>query len=305
MPEFRSGLAVSILLTALAAIAVLSMAVDGRRDAGDGGDMSWFSGTLLDVAAPVQKVLAMPVNFVRDTWIEYIDLIRVREENAELRSRVATLSEESLQLREALVASGRLQSIALMRDKFETPMLPSELVGVDASPWFRSALLDRGQVHGVRAGMPVISEQGLVGLVRATSSTAARTMLLLDRQSALDGTVQRSRTRGIVRGLGSERLEFEFVARGHDVLEGDILMTSGLGGVYPKGLRIGTVVEVLSPDAQLMQRALISPSVDFGRLEQVFVMLRRGATMELLYASKDGDLSADQTGLVAERGPEP
>ena len=300
MPEFRSGLAVSILLTALAAIAVLSMVVDGRRDAGDGGDMSWFSGTLLDVAAPVQKVLAMPVNFVRDTWIEYIDLIRVREENAELRSRVATLSEESLQLREALVASGRLQSIALMRDKFETPMLPSELVGVDASPWFRSALLDRGQVHGVRAGMPVISEQGLVGLVRATSSTAARTMLLLDRQSALDGSVQRSRTRGIVRGLGTERLEFEFVARGQDVLEGDILMTSGLGGVYPKGLQIGTVVEVLSPDAQLMQKALLSPSVDFGRLEQVFVMLRRGATMELLYATEDGDLPENPTGPIAE-----
>ncbi len=305
MPEFRSGLAVSILLTALAAIAVLSMAVDGRRDAGDGGDMSWFSGTLLDVAAPVQKVLAMPADFVRDTWIEYIDLIRVREENAELRSRVAELAEESLQLREALVASGRLQSIAEMHNKFETPMLPSELVGVDASPWFRSALLDRGQMHGVRAGMPVISEQGLVGLVRATSTTAARTMLLLDRQSALDGTVQRSRTRGIVRGLGTERLEFEFVARGQDVLEGDILMTSGLGGVYPKGLRIGTVVEVLSPDAQLMQKALVSPSVDFGRLEQVFVMLRRGATMELLYATEDGDLPGDSRGPVAARRPAP
>ena len=305
MPEFRSGLAVSILLTALAAFAVLSMAVDGRRRAGDGSDMSWATGALLDVAAPVQKVLAMPVDFVRDTWIEYIDLIRVREENAELRSHVAVLSEENLQLREALVASGRLQSIAEMRDKFETPMLPSELVGVDASPWFRSALLDRGQIHGVRAGMPVISEQGLVGLVRATSSTAARTMLLLDRQSALDGTVQRSRTRGIVRGLGTERLEFEFVARGQDVLEGDILMTSGLGGVYPKGLRIGTVVEVLSPDAQLMQKALVSPSVEFGRLEQVFVMLRRGATMELLYASKDGDLPGDPPGPVAQRGQAP
>ena len=153
--------------------------------------MSWMPGTLLDVAAPVQKLLAMPVDFARDTWIEYIDLIRVREENAELRARVAALSEDNLQLSEALVASGRLQSIAEMRDKFEIPMLPSELVGVDASPWFRSALLDRGQVHGVRAGMPVISEQGLVGLVRATSRTAARTMLLLDRQSALDGTVQR------------------------------------------------------------------------------------------------------------------
>ena len=164
-------------------------------------------------------------------------------------------------------------------------------MGVDASPWFRSALVDRGQVDGVRAGMPVISEQGLVGLVRATSTTAARTMLVVDRQSAIDGTVQRSRTRGLVRGRGTDQLEFEFVARGHDVEVGDLVMTSGLGGVYPKGLRMGEVVEILDPGSQLMQTALIEPAVDFGRLEQVFVMLRRGPTMELLYGAEDGDLA--------------
>ena len=291
MPEFRSGLSQSLLLAALVAVAVLSMAVDGGRETGEGGEMSWFTGAILDVAAPVQKVLAMPVDFVRETFIDYVDLLMVREENSELRARVAALDEENLQFREALVASGRLQRIAEMRDAFETPMLPSELVGVDASPWFRSALVDRGQVDGVRAGMPVISEQGLVGLVRATSTTAARTMLVVDRQSAIDGTVQRSRTRGLVRGRGTDQLEFEFVARGHDVEVGDLVMTSGLGGVYPKGLRMGEVVEILDPGSQLMQTALIEPAVDFGRLEQVFVMLRRGPTMELLYGAEDGDLA--------------
>ncbi|NQZ99206.1 MAG: rod shape-determining protein MreC [Myxococcales bacterium] len=291
MPEFRSGLSQSLLLAALVAVAVLSMAVDGGRETGEGGEMSWFTGAILDVAAPVQKVLAMPVDFVRETFIDYVDLLMVREENSELRARVAALDEENLQLREALVASGRLQRIAEMRDAFEIPMLSSELVGVDASPWFRSALVDRGQVDGVRAGMPVISEQGLVGLVRATSTTAARTMLVVDRQSAIDGTVQRSRTRGLVRGRGTDQLEFEFVARGHDVEVGDLVMTSGLGGVYPKGLRMGEVVEILDPGSQLMQTALIEPAVDFGRLEQVFVMLRRGPTMELLYGAEDGDLA--------------
>ena len=291
MPEFRSGLSQSLLLAALVAVAVLSMAVDGGRETGEGGEMSWFTGAILDVAAPVQKVLAMPVDFVRETFIDYVDLLMVREENSELRARVAALDEENLQFREALVASGRLQRIAEMRDAFEIPMLSSELVGVDASPWFRSALVDRGQVDGVRAGMPVISEQGLVGLVRATSTTAARTMLVVDRQSAIDGTVQRSRTRGLVRGRGTDQLEFEFVARGHDVEVGDLVMTSGLGGVYPKGLRMGEVVEILDPGSQLMQTALIEPAVDFGRLEQVFVMLRRGPTMELLYGAEDGDLA--------------
>ena len=200
-------------------------------------------------------------------------------------------SDLNLQYREALVASGHLQQIAAMRDDFEIPMLPAEVVGLDVAPWFRSVLVDRGRTHGVRAGNPVITTEGVVGLVTATSARAAKTMLLLDRQSAIDGIVQRSRARGMVRGRGTDELEFEFVVRGGDVRAGDVVITSGLGGVYPKGLFIGTISEVSDPGSQLLQRATIRPAVDFGRLEQVFVMLRRGPTMELLYSTQVGDES--------------
>ena len=112
-------------------------------------------------------------------------------------------------------------------------------------------------------------------------------MLLLDRQSAIDGTIQRSRSRGILRGRGSDVLEFEFVARGGDVRVGDLVITSGLDGVDPKGLRIGSVTALSDPGSRLLQTATVEPAVDFGRLELVFVMLRRGPTMELLYSSED------------------
>jgi rod shape-determining protein MreC len=158
-----------------------------------------------------------------------------------------------------------------------------EVVGQDVSPWFRSVLLDRGHTNGVRAGMPVVTDAGVVGLVTATSANAGRTMLLLDRQSAIDGIVQRSRARGIVRGRGSDRLEFEFVVGGADVQVGDVVISSGLDGVYPKGLRVGEVEEVVASSYGLTQRALLKPAVDFGRLEQVFVVLWRAPTMELLY----------------------
>jgi rod shape-determining protein MreC len=114
-------------------------------------------------------------------------------------------------------------------------------------------------------------------------------MLILDRQNAIDGVIQRSRSRGIVRGRGSEELEFGFVARGSDVRPDDIVVTSGLGGVYPKGLKIGRIVAISDPGDELLQRATIRPAVDFGRLEQVFVMLRRGPAMELLYSTRAGD----------------
>ena len=115
-------------------------------------------------------------------------------------------------------------------------------------------------------------------------------MLLIDRQSAVDAVVQRSRARGIVRGAG-DGLVFEFVgARRATSQPGDVLVTSGLGGVYPEGPAHRRGRRGVGADATMLQRdAEVRPAVDFGRLEQVFVMLRRGPTMELLYATEGGD----------------
>jgi rod shape-determining protein MreC len=283
MPDFLKRMSVPIVFGTLALLAVVAMVSDRRTLAEGGRNLPWWQGVLFDLAAPLQDLIASPVDEARGLWASYVDLLGVREENERMRRRVADLEEENLQYREALVASGHLQQIAAMRDDFEIPMLPSEVVGLDVVPWFRSVLVDRGGVHGVQAGNPVITAEGVVGLVTATSSRAAKTMLLLDRQSAIDGIVQRSRARGMVRGRGTDELEFEFVVRGGDVRAGDGVITSGLGGVYPKGLRIGEVVEVADPGGRLLQTASLRPAVDFGRLEQVFVMLRRGPTMDLLY----------------------
>ena len=288
MTDNRSRIAIALVVAALAGSALVSMVVD-RRSFARGRELPWWSGAVLDLAVPVQKMVSTPIDFARDAIQDYVALVSVKRENETLRGRIANVEEENLQLREALVASGRLERIAEMRDEFEIPMLPAELVGLDVSAWFRSALVDRGRQHGVFSGMPVINEQGLVGLITATSRSAAKVMLLIDRQSAVDAVVQRSRSRGIVRGSQGESLAFEFVVRDGDVQAGDVLVTSGLGGVYPKGLRLGEVVEVSASDSKMLRTASVRPAVDFGRLEQVFVMLRRGPTMELLYATDEGD----------------
>jgi rod shape-determining protein MreC len=286
MPDLLKRIGAPVLFGLLALVAVITMVSDRRSLAEGGRDLPWWQAVMLEIAVPVQDVVAAPVDGIRGLWSDYVALRDVRSENQRLRSRLAELEEANLQYREALVASGHLQQIAAMRDDFEIPMLPSEVVGLDVMPWFRSVLVDRGRAHGVRAGNPVITAEGVVGLVTATSRHAAKTMLLLDRQSAIDGIVQRSRARGIVRGRGTDQLAFEFVVRGGDVKVGDIVITSGLGGVYPKGLRIGEVEELLDPAGGLLQTASLRPGVDFGRLEQVFVMLRRGPTMDLLYENE-------------------
>ncbi len=287
MAEFRNRTPFLALIVMLVAIAIIAMVVDRRAMLRGGRELSGWTGAVLDVAVPVQKMIAMPFEATRDAWRRYVSVVDMGAQNEALRSRLVALEEENLQLREALVASGRLSRIAEIREEFEVPMLPSELVGVDASAWFRSVLVNRGRSHGVLSGMPVISERGLVGLVTATSNSASKAMLVLDRQSAVDGVVQRSRSRGIVRGRGTDQLDFDFVVRGSDVRIGDVVITSGLGGVHPKGIRIGEVTEVTDPGSGLLQTAKLSAAVEFGRLEQVFVILRRGPTMELLYAAED------------------
>ncbi len=298
MADYHNRTPVTALVAVLVAFAVVAMVVDRRSMLNPDRQLSRWTGSVLDIAAPVQRMIALPLEFMRDSWRHYVSILEVGERNQALRSRLVLVEEENLQLREALVASGRLERIAEIRADFEVPMLSSELVGVDPSPWFRSVLVDRGQTHGVRSGMPVISERGLVGLVTTTSTRAAKAMLALDRQSAIDGIAQRSRSRGIVRGRGTDQLDFEFVVRGSDVRIGDVVISSGLGGVYPKGIRIGEVTSVSDPGSELLQTAKLVPAVDFGRLEQVFVMMRRGPTMELLYAGEE-DRSIGAT--VSER----
>ncbi len=291
MPDLLKRIGAPLTFGVLALLAVITMVSDRRSLAEGGRDLPWWQAVMLEIAVPIQDIVAAPVDGVRGLYHDYVSLLEVREQNDRLQVRIAELEEANLQYREALVASGHLQQIAAMRDEFEIPMLPSEVVGLDVKPWFRSVLVDRGAGHGVRAGNPVITAEGVVGLVTATSRHAAKTMLLLDRQSAIDGIVQRSRARGIVRGRGTDQLEFEFVVRGGDVVVGDVVITSGLGGVYPKGLRIGEVVEISDPAGGLLQTADLRPAVDFGRLEQVFLMMRRGPTMDLLYGD-DGPIES-------------
>ena len=288
MLEILYRLRVPLVLVALAFLTGATLLADRRQDPRGPDGEHWWSGALFEITVPLQKMVSMPLSWARERYSRYVDLVDLRDENELLRQQIALLEEENLQYREALVAGGRLERIVAMRDDFEAPLQPAEVVGQDVSPWFRSVLIDRGRSRDVRSGMPMVTDRGVVGLVTATSPHASRAMLILDRQSAVDGIVQRSRARGIVRGTGSGRLEFVFVVRGDDVEVGDVVITSGVGGVYPKGLRVGEVTGIEVDEDRLLHTAVVEPAVDFERLEQVFVLLRRGPIMELLHPDEAG-----------------
>ena len=292
MRELLHRLRLPLLFAGLAVLAAISLFADQRALQAGGRDLSWFSGGLLEVAAPVERVLTAPLVLFRDAYRRYVDLMGFRDENAALRARVASLEQEGLELREALVASGALEQVAALREQLELPMLATEVVGQDVSPWFRSIVLDRGRSHGLRSGMPIVTERGVVGLVTASTPHAARAMLILDRQSAVDGLVQRSRARGIVRGTGGGELELEFTGPPEDVQVGDLVITSGYGGVYPKGVRIGEVISVARDAPYVVRRARVRPAAGFERLERVFAVLWRSPTLELLSGDETPAVSA-------------
>ncbi len=299
MGDFLRRIRLPLLFAGLLLLTLVLMLADRPVAPGVAERDGWLPDVLLEIAAPVQKALAAPSDWLGEAFSRYVALVDLHVENEELRERTARLEEENLQFREALVAGGQLQRIARMREGFEVPLLPVQVVGQDVSSWFHAVLLDRGRRDQVLSGMPVVSDLGLVGVVSATTRSAARAMLLLDRRSAADAIVQRSRARGIVRGTGTGALEFVFQVRGDDVQRGDVLITSGVGGVYPKGLRLGSVLEVRTERSELLHTASVAPAVDFGRLEQVFVLLQRAPTMDLLYAG-DGDLPDDADEVEAQ-----
>jgi len=298
MGDFLGRIRLPLIFAALVLLTTFFMIGDQRAARGGRVDAPWPLSVLLEAAAPIQRAVRWPIERVSGSWEEYITLVDVGRDNTVLRERIAALEDENLQLREALVESGNLERLVAMRTGFEADLMPARVIGQDVSPYFRSLLLDRGRASGVLSGMPVVSDRGLVGLVTATTSSAARTMLLVDRRAAVDAVVQRSRALGIVRGTGGASLEFSFLMRGADVRRGDVLLTSGVGGVYPKGLRIGVVEAVNAQKGALVHTARVTPSVDYGQLETAFALLARGPTMNLLYEG-EGDAPGDDVSGVA------
>jgi len=198
MPDLLKRFATPLLVVFLVGLTIVSMVVDRRALAEGGRVLPWWQAVVLEITAPLERGIAAPVEGIRNFFRDYVDLLGVRSENTRLKREVAKIEAENLQFREALVASGHLARVASMRDEVEIPMLPAEVVGLDVSPWFRSVLLDRGTLHGVVPGQPVITQDGVVGVVTATSPHAAKTMLVLDRQSSVDALIERSRAHGIV-----------------------------------------------------------------------------------------------------------
>ena len=227
----------------------------------------------VSVIAPFQKASSKSIRFLRDIWHHYFFLVHVAEENDALKKALDKSFEKNIRDKEIKLSNLRLRSLLSFKKMMTDPVLSAEVIGKDPSPWFKTVLIDKGKEDGVKRGMAVVVPKGIAGQITEVSSHYSKVLLIIDPNSAVDALVQSDRARGIIKGDAAGELVLKYVLRKHDISVGDIVVSSGLDGVFPKGLAVGQVSEVFKPKAGIFQEVTVAPYVDFEKLEEVLVVL--------------------------------
>jgi rod shape-determining protein MreC len=224
--------------------------------------------------AEIQRGTSSIVASVHGIWSGYVDLRRVHAENEVLRRQLAE-SQIALQEQRALAdRSHGLEKLLALRDRTTLETAAAEIIASGASSEFKTVTIDKGARQGVRTDMAVIAPAGIVGRIVVPSANAAKVQLLIDAQAAAGAIIERqeSRAQGLVMGTGTEMLRMEHVSEVADVAVGDLVVTSGIEGIYPKGFIIGRV-EVVEKKGPAYSNILVRPAADFSSLEEVLVVL--------------------------------
>jgi rod shape-determining protein MreC len=227
---------------------------------------------LLDALAPFQVVLSWTGRGIGRAWSGYIDLVDAHRDNQRLQEQLAALQSEVLRLGELERENARLAELLAFRARLQGPVYGARVIARDPGPLSMTLTIDRGERDHIHRGMAVLAPQGVVGQIAEASHTAARVVLLTDHNSGIDAIVQRSRARGIVQGGTDGSCYMNYLSRDADVVTGDRVLTSGLDGIFPKGVLIGEVVDVSRRHRGLLQAAVVQPGVALDRLEEVLVV---------------------------------
>ena len=221
--------------------------------------------------AELQRATMAGIRAVRGVWSGYIALQRVEQENAGLKEQMRTLQVQLQQERAMAQRTDNLRQLLELRERSGLDTAAAEVIGAAASPEFRTVTIDKGTSDGLSADMAVISPAGVVGRLILPSYRASKVQLLVDRNAAAGAMIERTRAQGVVVGYGDGTLRLEYAPGTADVKVGDLVVTSGIDGIYPKGFVIGTIDSVDTGTAEHHQ-ITIRPAVDFSGLEEVLVV---------------------------------
>ncbi|MGE5245674.1 MAG: rod shape-determining protein MreC [Betaproteobacteria bacterium] len=260
----RSGYLLGALL--VGHILLISAQVNAR------GGVPILAAVTFGIFSEVQRATSSALSGVRNVWSGYIDLRHVRAENQQLKGQLAE-AQVQLQVQRALADQSRgLEQLLQLHDRSQLSTTGAEIIGAGATPDFRTVTIDKGTTDGLRQDMAVIAPAGVVGRVVVPSARAAKVQLLIDRNAAAGALIERSRAQGVIVGQGDNELLLEYVSEVADVKPGDVVVTSGIDGIFPKGFVIGSV-DAAEKGGTGYGRITVRPAVDFRSLEDVLVVL--------------------------------
>ena len=267
-----------VLLTSLfcllISLYILGAASTGRLKADPVGPL------LLGSMRPLQIGLQSIVVGVRRIRERFRALNGLRLENQGLKRQIVEMEARIEGLLEAEVTNRRLQELLDLKTRVPGRSVSAAVIGNSASTWFQSLTIDKGKDDGIRKGMAVISSVGIVGQVVAVAPRSAKVLLITDRSSGVDVISQRSRARGIVSGSLDDGPVMQYVKRDEDIQKGDRLITSGLDGIFPKGLLVGTVGKVRKESHGHFQHVEVALAVNPARIEEVLVASAEAASLD-------------------------
>ncbi|OGP70869.1 MAG: rod shape-determining protein MreC [Deltaproteobacteria bacterium RBG_13_58_19] len=235
-------------------------------------------GLVVSLTAPGLQGIHYVSQSLKRLWLGYVYLVGVERENAALKRRLDEALQKEVGYQEALHALKRLETLLDLKREVALPVSSARVIAYDPSLWSRCVILDQGKSRGIKAGLPVLAPGGIAGRVVEAYPGYAKVMLIVDRNSGADALVQRSRVRGILQGKGANRCSLEYVPKKADVQVGDLVISSGLNGIYPQGLIFGKVTGADKKTPGVFQEIEVTPAVDLSALEEVLVV----KTVELL-----------------------
>jgi rod shape-determining protein MreC len=241
-----------------------------RQASGRGREGPLMTGTVVGVLGPVARVVTRFENGVGSIGSSFRLRNRVMEENEQLRARVDDLQRQLLRMQTVEGAYLRLGDAVAYARRTNQPLQVADVVYADYASWLRSLLLFVGD-RGAQPGQPVTDEHGLVGRVIAVGGGYAKVQLATDRTSAVGAMVERTGRQGVARGDGHSGLELDYVPLQADVRPGDRVVSAGIDGIYPRGIPVG-VVRAVRPGTQLFHHIEVTPAVDFGALDHVYLL---------------------------------
>ena len=232
------------------------------------------------LGSPVAQLMTVPIQWlatwdrsIRESWNHYLALQGVHEQNLALRQEIQELEGEISQLREQATVSEQLTQLLEFQEEAPLDTVAAQVIGRNATNWYRALILNKGEDQGIRKNMGVIAQAGVVGRVVKTTPFTSIVLLLTDPNAAVTGMIQRTRDEGIVQGTTQGYVRMKYIPPLSPIQIDDIVATSGLTGDFPRGLPIGRIRQIEKADADLFQSAEVQPIIDFSKLEGVLVII--------------------------------